>query len=137
MAQTRRCPPRPLDHYRMRSAIDRARGLRREQRPQACSLQRCDVQERFATGCTGPILTEFVLVQFGPLDRQPENTWWERSAEDGERKDANARTISSVASMEMRGHIVIVVHGDDDPEKATDLRHPEGSAGAVPSRAHG
>jgi len=70
-----------------------------------------------------PILRQLIAMLGGPLENQRGRSLRKRSLQDGQSVDGKRRFVFTVAGMEMRRRVIVVVHRDDDAEETADLWH--------------
>lgn len=70
-----------------------------------------------------PVQRQFIAVLGGPLEDQRGSSLRKRSLQDGESIDRKGRFVFTVAGMQVRRCVIVVVHRDHDAEKPADLRH--------------
>ena len=70
-----------------------------------------------------PVFEQLLLVDGSPLDNHSECTRRDFALNNGQIIDINQAFIITILCMEVWWVVIIKVHGNDDPEKSTNLRH--------------
>ena len=70
-----------------------------------------------------PILFQLLLMHCGPLGHQTERSPGNASGEHPDWIDPNDRNVTTIVGMKMRRLMIVVVHRNDDPIEARNLRH--------------